>query len=367
MLAAGISSQGEAGSGSSPVFRWLRELAGLVPGTSSMRQRARLILLKTDAGLEAHVSLKKAPLQLGVMQPDDTPASVAQLKAAIQNFRRARAHAVLRLSPGHVLQRKLKFPKAARDVLGAVIANQMDQIAPWPADETVFGYVIVDDASEDGQITVDVVATSRAIMDEALEEARRLDVEPSVIDYAAEAGAPLGIVLQADESGKVRLAKRIGFLLALLTIAAVGVGGYGVYDLLGHRTVLMSAQAELGEKRAKLAELRKRQAESIRLNREADKLARKKAGQPAVMIALEALSRAVPDSAWLTNLEVRGDELRLTGKASNASGLIATLEKVPHFEDVQFSEPTTQSEKGAKEDFSITAKIVATLKLDDKR
>jgi general secretion pathway protein L len=81
-------------------------------------------------------------------------------------------------------------------------------------------------------------------------------------------------------------------------------------------------------------------------------------------VMLEALSRALPDDAWLNRLEVEQGTVRLAGNASNASALIGQIEASGHFADVQFAAPTTLAEGETQESFTITARIVPGRKLN---
>jgi general secretion pathway protein L len=81
-------------------------------------------------------------------------------------------------------------------------------------------------------------------------------------------------------------------------------------------------------------------------------------------VMLEALSRALPDDAWLNWLEVEQGIARLGGYAVNASALIANIAASGHFTDVQFSAPTTRKDGDSQESFTITAKVVPGKKLD---
>jgi general secretion pathway protein L len=92
-------------------------------------------------------------------------------------------------------------------------------------------------------------------------------------------------------------------------------------------------------------------------------LAGERGRQPSMAVVVEALSRALPDDAWLTRLEVEQGTVRLAGNAANASALIGRIEASGHFADVQFSAPTTLAD-GEGESFTITARIVPERRLD---
>ena len=67
----------------------------------------------------------------------------------------------------------------------------------------------------------------------------------------------------------------------------------------------------------------------------------KQTSAPAV-IMLEALSRALPVWAYLTELQLEKTTLRITGLTRDAPSLIAPLERSGHLADVHFLAPTTR-------------------------
>ena len=72
-------------------------------------------------------------------------------------------------------------------------------------------------------------------------------------------------------------------------------------------------------------------------------------------IAIEALSRALPDTAYLTELNIDGAKVRLVGIAQDAPALIAPLEQSGQFKDVHFYAPTTRNADGVRFVFHIEA------------
>src|SRR5262249_10986541 len=73
-------------------------------------------------------------------------------------------------------------------------------------------------------------------------------------------------------------------------------------------------------------------------------------------IAIEALSRGLPDNAYLTELNIDGTTVRLVGVAQDAPALVAPLEQSGQFTDVHFYAPTTRSADGARFIFHIEAR-----------
>src|SRR5262249_23064422 len=82
-----------------------------------------------------------------------------------------------------------------------------------------------------------------------------------------------------------------------------------------------------------------------------------KEASPTAAIVIEAVSRALPDAAYLTELHVEGVTLRMIGLTSDAASLIAPLEQSGHLADVHFFAPTTREADGALFRFHIEARV----------
>ncbi|MGI9383456.1 MAG: PilN domain-containing protein, partial [Methyloligellaceae bacterium] len=74
-------------------------------------------------------------------------------------------------------------------------------------------------------------------------------------------------------------------------------------------------------------------------------------------VVLEALSKALPDHSYLKKLEVRGQEVKLSGISTDAAALITRLEASPRFAKVSFSAPTTRQPGSDRETFAIVARL----------
>ena len=104
-----------------------------------------------------------------------------------------------------------------------------------------------------------------------------------------------------------------------------------------------------------MREVKALQADVERLQRELDTLS--EGLEPRITPLLKDLTELVPNDAYLTGLNLRGDKLSIDGQARSASDLITALEKSKHFKNVTFSSSTTK--QGDKERFSIVAEAAA--------
>jgi general secretion pathway protein L len=90
-----------------------------------------------------------------------------------------------------------------------------------------------------------------------------------------------------------------------------------------------------------------------------------KEGIPSTVIILEVLSRALPDTAYLTELHLDNTTLRMIGLTSDAPSLIAPLQRSGHLNDVHFFAPTTRGPDGSLFRFHIEAQVVPRLEVTE--
>jgi len=84
------------------------------------------------------------------------------------------------------------------------------------------------------------------------------------------------------------------------------------------------------------------------------------------VIVLEALSRALPDSAYLTELRLEGEMLRIVGLANDAPALLAPLEQSGHLTNVRFFAPTTRGPDARLFRFYIEARVEPRIKIAEE-
>jgi general secretion pathway protein L len=82
------------------------------------------------------------------------------------------------------------------------------------------------------------------------------------------------------------------------------------------------------------------------------------------LVVVEALARALPDTSYLTELNLERATLRIVGRADDAPALIALLERSGHLKDVHFFAPTTRGADGARFVFHIEARVEPHSKID---
>lgn len=339
---------------------WIGDLSRTLTPRRVAARSWKTLLLSTPIGLEIHTKGSASAAHLGTLPNGASGVQVAELKTAVAKSAETNPNDVLlRLSDADVVERIIQVPKAASDVIDPIVRNQLERIVPWPEGETHFGYrVIGPNANAASQLDVRIVATSRKILDTMLTSARSLGLDPSAAEFAPSSheDAPVELMSRApDPTKKTADVLQAGLVALAVGCAAIGAFGlYSVWDRQSQRDDLADSIAMVS---ARVEVNRGLYARNAELKQQHMRLIGQKTDNPAVMLLIERLSTALPDSAYLTELGIHGRDARIMGKSDNSTALITALEDAAEFEDVHFSAPTTREEGESAETFAIIAKV----------
>jgi general secretion pathway protein L len=95
------------------------------------------------------------------------------------------------------------------------------------------------------------------------------------------------------------------------------------------------------------------------LQRASTFLADAQLARPAMVQVLEELTRALPDSTFLSRVQIEDGEVNLHGRSQAASELIAILEQLALLEGVRFASPVTRDAASGGERFHIVGRLNA--------
>jgi general secretion pathway protein L len=278
------------------------------------------------------------------------PSFSAEWQAALRG---SRIDVVMRSD--QMLFRSVDFPKAAADFLDGMVRAQIDRLTPWTANDAVFGMTAPEPIAGE-RIALVVAATSQQKIQPLLKFAAIAGaasvaglVEAS---EAADATEPIRVFQRplASAGGTIdvpRLLRRTLIGASLAAAASLAIAAY-----VG--SALDAEQQELSRQSAqRRAALRANQgggsAETL--------LAKRKQTSPSSVMVLEALSRALPDSTYVTELRVEGDKVQVVGLTQDAPSLIKLMEQSPQFSRATFFAPTTRGQNEPGERFHIEAHI----------
>jgi general secretion pathway protein L len=125
-------------------------------------------------------------------------------------------------------------------------------------------------------------------------------------------------------------------------------------------------EARITVARARMEDVKRLNAETLHIKQQRERLVRRKLDEPPVIVLIEALSRTLPDSAYLTEIEIHGRETRIVGKSADPTALITKLEDSAQFRDVRFSAPTTREEGETAGTFSVIGQAEGGSELEER-
>src|SRR6266849_135463 len=284
---------------------------------------------------------------------------------------------VFQLPSDLVVVRRIAVPVQAREFLPGIIRNQIERLSPWHADQVVYGFDADVDEEDAATLDVRVLIALRADIDRARDELAAIGLpvdrivtgQPPPPSHAAEGRVGARSVTLwsrlADVSPEhlAHACRRVGLGVAAAVVASLGLSLWAM-------TSAASLGGESEEVGVRVRTLQ-RQIQGPTLQSVASLSPRERAWyaketSPTAAIVLEALSRALPDGAYLTELRLENATLRMTGLANDAPSLIAPLEHSGHFNDVSFFAPTTRGPDGTLFRFNIEARVEPHFKIAEE-
>jgi len=324
---------------------WLRELADLFRRNDGASGEWSALIQRDGDGFIVHQRQRN-----GIEARRIDPGAGTRISAPSRQV-------VLRLRPQDVVRRSISLPRGERRDLEAIIRNQLEFLAPWPADKVLFDYEMQEaGSSADRLVPVVVTMTGKDLVDDLLQKLQASGIKVGVIDAGDQIESrPTINLLRAGEADDALPPKALRIGLGLLVATAVAVAAVGGYFLFGHYRELGRIESSMQAVRAAADEAQRLSKSAADLKAKSERLANRKLADPAAMLVLEALSRSLPDDTWLTNVEVRGRDVRILGKSPNAASLIGVLEGSKAFTKVRFAAPTTREAGQDIDTFSIVA------------
>jgi general secretion pathway protein L len=262
------------------------------------------------------------------------------------------------LKSDHVLFRSLDLPRQAADFLDGMIRAQIDRLTPWSANDAVFGWSQPANIANE-RIQLTLAATSKDKIQPLVQLARNLGAA-SMTAFAeppSSEGAPVrfkvfetplqsGIGRTLDVPRLLRITLLSTGLAAAASLALAAYVGDALdveHQQLLHRIAERRASLRLGQTGAGGS------ARSL--------LAKRKQMTPSSVMVLEAMSRVLPDSTYVTELRIEGDKVQVVGISQDAPSLIRLMEQSPQFSRATFFAPTTRTQSDSGERFHIEVHI----------
>jgi general secretion pathway protein L len=339
---------------------WIAAVARAIDFALGRYARRSLILLSESgdqtftAKLKSAKGLKLREASFRLAQGRAVPPLPPEWATA---FRGGRVEAIM--ASDQLLFRPLDFPKQAVDFLEGMIRTQIDRLTPWTADDVVFGWSPPTLSNERVEITL--AATPKQQIQPLVQFATGMGAA-SLAAFALHpvAAGKLADIRLFDQrlSGAIGRALDLPRILRLTLLstafaaaASLLIAAYLANDLDSEQQQLMR---RISERRAALRLSPNAGGSAFTL------LAKRKQTSPSAVLVLEALSQALPDTTYATELRIGGDKVQVVGMTQDAPSLIRLLERSPQFARATFFAPTTRAQNEPGERYHIEARITPT-------
>jgi general secretion pathway protein L len=337
---------------------WIAAVAGAIDSIiSRYAPRPQIVLGGESAGvLTARLkSARKSPalsdISFRVSNGRPSPSLPAEWQAA---FRGSRVETDL--APAQVLFRPIDFPKQAADFLDGMIRTQIDRLTPWSAEDAVFGW---SPPSQSGQerIELTLAATSKQEIEPLVQLTAGLGAQSLTAFATPPAADDVQEKIKVFDQPLRSAAHRVLDTPRTLRVVLLAAGAAAAVSLLA---AVYFGDSFDSEQQQLLQRISQRRA-ALRLGPGGDSalglLAKRKQMSPSTVVVLEALSQALPDGTYVTELRIDGDKVQVVGMTQDAPSLIRLIEKSPQFARATFFAPTTRGQNEQGEQFHIEARI----------
>ena len=261
----------------------------------------------------------------------DPPAAIARL---------AGASVVLTCPPNWLFRRKLD-PVAVQGApfLDAFVRHQIDRLTPWRADDLDICVVRTPLAGDASRLAVEVGVVPKRLTAAAFQALR--SARPARMTLAVHAqGDGQRFTMAIEDRAAERLRRLRGPVAAALLVylCAWPVALAWVWwSTAAVEDEIAAADEVIDARKAVLA--------AAARHRDAGQgLAGLRAERPRVVDLIDALSAALPDTAYATDIAIDGPAIKLSGISTDTSRLVPALESSGRFVDVTFFDSTTRME-----------------------
>lgn len=255
-----------------------------------------------------------------------------------------------------VLLRSLVLPDLVDEDINAAIELEVAANSPFPVEDTVWGWRSV--RRGDGRLEVTLALAARQHIGQQLAMAGfDTDQLPEVWVLAAH-GGPIVIRGYGEERRRRRMTRKRLQVVGALCVLVLALGGLVATPFMLKRARVFDAQAQYAQLAQETAETVSRREALVHASQRIAAMHGVLATNPDLARILDALTEALPDSAYLTRLEANGSMIRIGGVASNAAELVGALGQQRGIEGVRMPGAITRSHDG-RETFVIEFNLSA--------
>jgi general secretion pathway protein L len=337
---------------------WRDELLGLVP-----ERLRRLFTVADTAPVLVQVEGGFAIVGASASHPEAASATLSRVDAleVLAGMAAARrgASVGIRLAASQCFERRVELPKAGRDDVRRMLAFDLERATPFRLAEVYTAHLPAAGPSAKGRQRLRQLIVKREPVDALLADVRAAGLEPACVDCWQDtpaSGLPVDF-LEAGGPQQSRLAPHISLPRALAALVLVLAALAFLLAQSRYDSALAELRAQTARWRAEAAGVRGAQDRADAAVADLARLQKLKLAQVPAVEVLEALSKLLPDSVWLSDLRLEGDTLDIAGLAKSGAALPSLFPGSALFLDAALTAPVTLDPREDRERFSLRVRI----------
>ncbi|AUN95754.1 hypothetical protein C0099_12910 [Pseudazoarcus pumilus] len=240
-------------------------------------------------------------------------------------------HFAIEVPADAVLFRHLRLPALPPEEIEAAVRLDVATAAPFPAERCVTGWRV--DATTDGRLDVTLAITSQDQIERLLGAAGDGPRGGQAELWAFDGDRPVVLRGFGERRREAAQRGRLFRVLALCGLALMLAVVLAVVPVWQARSQVFDAQARFDALRIETRSVVDTRDRLVDRGRRVEAVRNWLDAEVPLLPLLDRLTALLPDSAYLTGLEVRDEVVTASGLAQNAAGLMERLGEHPGFAD----------------------------------
>jgi len=336
---------------------WLDELRGLVPQRAGSRSAVRILVALTPEGYRV---FEGSGAKLRPVRPGVELSALDAVGAAAELARSNPAALVgIRVPLASCFARTVELPRSAQEDASRILELDLERATPFKLKD-VYCATLVENKEERGaHVRVRHLMIKRQSVEPVLSELNASGASVDFIDCLDESnGQALPVNFLASQQQAATGARR-GLPFTALLLALLALLGVGALFLANGRyqTALETVEGQVTRARAQATSVRRALDTSEAALTEIDQLQRLKLATTPTVEVIDALTKLLPNSVWLTDLRLENGFVDITGLAKSGAALLPLFEHSPVFADAAMASGVNFDPQENKERFSLRVRV----------